>query len=326
VKGDKYKKLGMHDTDTASGKGNMGYEAARQEHQRLDSLMVKLKAAVENNLALEPFRDQLLIDITPEGLRIQIIDKEGRPMFDSGSAILKYYTVELLNEISGVIQDAPNKISITGHTDATPFTRRKDYSNWELSADRANAARRTLLAGGIETDKIGRVVGLSSTALFDQKNPTSPVNRRISIVVMNKQTEMAMMMGDSQEYMGEQPRSTEFINRPILPERQDSSFIEQATPPPAPDESGATGLQRDTTGLQEDTATGTTELSPTTDKNRPQAMPQDATQITSSPSATGLRPTTDTGETDIQQLPELKIDRVDLPPIGIPAPIILDRQ
>ena len=161
-----------------------------EEKRRLDELLEELKKAIQASQALKPFKDQLLLDITPEGLRIQILDKENRPMFALGGDELKPYTQGILREIAEVINTVPNRISITGHTDATPYSSsRLDYSNWELSSDRANAARRELLAGGTSMDKIGRVVGLGSSVLFDKENPTSPVNRRISIIVMNKATE-----------------------------------------------------------------------------------------------------------------------------------------
>ncbi len=163
------------------------------DKRRLDALMQQIKKAIDKSQALKPFKDQLLLDITPEGLRIQIVDKENRPMFDSGSPKLKWYTTEILHEIGKTINQVPNKISITGHTDATPYSNAvHDYTNWELSADRANAARRALIAGGMNSDKVAQVVGLASTVLFDKANPFSPINRRISIIVMNKATEKAI--------------------------------------------------------------------------------------------------------------------------------------
>ena len=161
------------------------------EKKRLESLLEELKETIEQGQALKPFKDQLLLDITPEGLRIQIVDKENRSMFDVGSDTLQPYAVQILHEIAAVINQVPNRISITGHTDARPYVRR-DYTNWELSADRANAARRALMDGGMREDKIGRVVGLASSVLFDKAQPFSPVNRRISIIVMTKATEAAI--------------------------------------------------------------------------------------------------------------------------------------
>jgi chemotaxis protein MotB len=166
--------------------------AREQEKQRLENLMQQLHAAIEKSQALEPFKDQLLLDITPEGLRIQIVDKQNRPMFDTGSATLKPYTVEILHELSTFIDQAPNKISISGHTDDAQYNSR-DYSNWELSADRANAARRALLEGGLVQEKIARVVGLADAVPFDKGDPSDPINRRISIILMTKQAQDAAL-------------------------------------------------------------------------------------------------------------------------------------
>lgn len=165
-------------------------EAIRSEFLRLKELKRKLEIVIEGHEELRQFKDQLLIDITTDGLRIQIIDKQNRPMFDLGSANLKPYTVNILHSIGNVLNGVPNKIGLTGHTDAKPYQGGESgYSNWELSMDRANAARRTLVGGGMEESKITRVVGLSSSALFDPADPFSPQNRRISIIVMNAQAE-----------------------------------------------------------------------------------------------------------------------------------------
>jgi len=158
------------------------------EQRRMKKLFQELKQRIDENETLQEFKDQLLIDITDEGLRIQIVDRSGRPMFDSGKAELKYYSQEILFELAKTLGSVDNKLSITGHTDATPFGGRPGYTNWELSADRANTARRALVAGGVQAQQIARVVGLSDSILFDQDEPSAPVNRRISIIVLNKKT------------------------------------------------------------------------------------------------------------------------------------------
>ena len=158
------------------------------EQRRMQELFQELKERIEQNQTLQEFKDQLLIDITDEGLRIQIVDRSGRPMFDSGRAELKYYSQDILFELAKTLGAVDNKLSITGHTDATPFNGRPGYTNWELSADRANTARRALVAGGVRGEQIGRVVGLSDSVLFEKSDPTAPVNRRISIIVLNKKT------------------------------------------------------------------------------------------------------------------------------------------
>ncbi|HEA53917.1 hypothetical protein LCGC14_0776560 [marine sediment metagenome] len=158
------------------------------EQRRMEELFQELQQRIEENETLQEFKDQLLIDITDEGLRIQIVDRSGRPMFDSGKAELKYYSQEILFELAKTLGSVDNKLSITGHTDSTPFGGRPGYTNWELSADRANTARRALVAGGVRAEQIARVVGLSDSVLFEQDEPTAPVNRRISIIVLNKKT------------------------------------------------------------------------------------------------------------------------------------------
>jgi chemotaxis protein MotB len=162
----------------------------RLEMARLKGLKQKIEVAIEARPTLKQFKNQLLIDITEEGLRIQIVDEQNRPMFALSKADLQPYTRDILLEIGKALNDVPNKISLSGHTDATPYASgEKGYSNWELSADRANASRRALIAGGMDEAKVLRVVGLSSAVLFDKKDAFNPINRRISIIVMNKKAE-----------------------------------------------------------------------------------------------------------------------------------------
>lgn len=162
----------------------------RQEMERLKALKVKIEEAIESRPLLRQFKNQLLLDITSEGLRIQIVDEQNRPMFALAKADLQPYTKDILHEIARALNDIPNRISLSGHTDATPYSNgEKGYSNWELSADRANASRRELIAGGMDEKKVLRVVGLSSAVMFDKANPYDPANRRISIIVMNKKAE-----------------------------------------------------------------------------------------------------------------------------------------
>lgn len=164
----------------------------RIEAGRLQALKARIETAIEANPVLKQFKKQLLLDITTEGLRIQIVDEQNRPMFALARAELQPYTKEILHEIGRALNDVPNKISLSGHTDAAPYSNgATGYSNWELSADRANASRRELITGGMDESKVVRVVGLSSAVLFDRQHPTNPVNRRISIIVMNKKTEEA---------------------------------------------------------------------------------------------------------------------------------------
>ncbi len=161
------------------------------ETEKLEGLKTHLDEAIDQTESLKPFKDQIMMDMTNEGLRIQIVDRENRSMFDLGGATLKDYSLAVLLELAKAIDKVPNHVSISGHTDRAKYAR-QNYGNWELSTDRANAARRALIAGSLPEDKIGRVVGLASTALLDNDNPQNPINRRITIVVMNKRTEEAI--------------------------------------------------------------------------------------------------------------------------------------
>lgn len=163
------------------------------ERQQSERLRRELEAQITKVKALEPYKDQLLIDVTAEGLRIQIVDAQNRPMFALSGTELMPYARDILTEVGKFLNTVPNRITITGHTDTAPFIAgRPNYDNWELSADRANAARRTLLRGGLERGKVARVIGMSSYVLLDSANPRNPMNRRISIVVLNKSTEEAI--------------------------------------------------------------------------------------------------------------------------------------
>jgi len=185
-------------TDDPSSKKTFNLTAAKQalereEAQRLQALKEKIEAKIETNPLLKKYKNQLLLDFTSEGLRIQIVDEQNRPMFALASSSLQPYTRDILHEIGAVLNDVPNKVGLSGHTDSTPYLSDAGYSNWELSADRANASRRELIAGGMAEGKILRVVGLASAAHLDKQDPFNPINRRISIIVMNKKTEENVM-------------------------------------------------------------------------------------------------------------------------------------
>src|SRR5215510_13990107 len=171
-------------------------EVARQDAQRLKALKGRVETVIDANPLLHQYRSQLLVDITTEGLRIQVVDDLNRPMFDLGSAQLKPYARDILLALAPTLNGVPNVISLTGHTDAKPYASgERGYSNWELSADRANASRRVLVAGGIDEGKLKRVVGMSSAVLFDVNDPHNPANRRIAIIVLTREAEEALNKG-----------------------------------------------------------------------------------------------------------------------------------
>jgi chemotaxis protein MotB len=168
-------------------------EVERQEMARLKALKTRLGEVIEASALMRQYRDQLLIDITPEGLRVQIVDQLNRPMFDLGSATLKPYARQILLGLAAPLNEVNNSISLTGHTDAKPYSSgERGYSNWELSADRANTSRRVLVEGGIAEGKIKRVVGMASAVLFDPNDPFNPVNRRIALIVLTHDAEESL--------------------------------------------------------------------------------------------------------------------------------------
>ncbi len=172
-------------------------EAAKRDAKMLAALSAKIAAAISSNPKMNEFASQIRLEITPDGLQIQIVDDQKRPMFDSGSAALKPYMRDILREIGTALLDVENKISLDGHTDRSAYGNAgKGYSNWELSADRANASRRELANAGMPEDKLARVVGMASSLLLDPTDPLSPSNRRISILVMTKDAEERLLGGE----------------------------------------------------------------------------------------------------------------------------------
>ena len=156
---------------------------------RLAEMKKKLDELIEKSPAFQQFRSQILIDITTEGLRLQIVDSENRPMFELASARVVPHMRAILRELAPVLNGLPNKLTLSGHTDAIVYTNDRSYGNWELSADRANASRRELVAGGMAEDKVLRVIGLADSMHLDRADPRNPINRRISIILLNHRTQ-----------------------------------------------------------------------------------------------------------------------------------------
>ncbi len=165
-------------------------EQRRGERAKLEALQRVVEDVLAQNPKLAAMKSQIRLDMTPDGLRIQIVDEQARPMFDSGSAIVKPYMRDLLQVIGEVLGEVPNRLTLEGHTDATPFgAGDRGYSNWELSSDRANASRRELVVGGLPDNRMLRVQGLASSVPLERDDPLAPGNRRISIIVMNRDAE-----------------------------------------------------------------------------------------------------------------------------------------
>jgi chemotaxis protein MotB len=208
---------------------------------RMQELKARVDGAILANATLSEFRNQIRVEITPDGLRIQIVDDFKRPMFDLGGATVKSYMRDILREIGKVLNDVDNRIALTGHTDSAPYSGgQRSYSNWELSADRANASRRELIAGGMDPQKIARVVGLADSSLLDKEDPRNPLNRRISIIVLNKIAEERLQRargeieaGDPEEVSESLPEHAEPAPGAASSEGAAASAPLTAVPPPA---------------------------------------------------------------------------------------------
>ncbi|MDN5848620.1 MAG: flagellar motor protein MotB [Nitrococcus sp.] len=164
----------------------------------LQALNTSLRQAKEQSPLLHEFRDQIKIDFAHDGLRIQLVDNQHRPMFALGSEALKPYAERILTQLTPLIAKLPNSITIIGHTDARPYASNgRNYSNWELSAGRANSARRAMLAAGLSENQVRRVSGMAAELPFDVAHPRAPVNRRIAIIVLNAQAEQSLASGSA---------------------------------------------------------------------------------------------------------------------------------
>jgi chemotaxis protein MotB len=182
---------GGQDPTRADGEVKLGQGEDEEDASRLEAMKQRLDQLIENSPVFKQFRSQILIDLTTEGLRLQIVDSDNRPMFDLASARVVPPMRAILRELAPTLNEWPNKVTLSGHTDSFTYADGdKSYSNWELSADRANASRRELAAGGLAESKVLRVMGLADSMHLDKADPHNPINRRISIVVLNRRTQM----------------------------------------------------------------------------------------------------------------------------------------
>jgi chemotaxis protein MotB len=163
--------------DTVRGSGSGGLTQ--------EEMVKRMKKSIEKKLAFA--KNQIMVDIVEGGVRIQITDTAGGMMFPSGSAQLTDKAKEVLSIVAENIKDVPNRFAIEGHTDAAPF-KGNETTNWELSTDRASAARRALEEKGINSSRIARVVGYADQELLVPENPEDPRNRRISVIIINEKT------------------------------------------------------------------------------------------------------------------------------------------
>jgi chemotaxis protein MotB len=187
------KSKGKNDTDGAERPANWNPDEetieeryAELEQQRFDAAAAELRQAIQDMPDLQAMADQLLIDQTKEGLRIQLVDETRDPMFRPGTAELYGPAKRILNHVAGVIQQMNNRISITGHTDSNSSGQGGDYGNWELSTDRAHAARKQVLRAGLPDHRIAKVVGKADQDPLYAEDPKSPSNRRIAIILLRE--------------------------------------------------------------------------------------------------------------------------------------------
>lgn len=209
-------------TDT---KGKSGVDAekelkkskrAQKDAQSMGKLAEKIAASFSNNPKMAEFLSQIRLQMTPDGLQIQIVDDQKRPMFDSGSAHVKPYMQAILQEIGSALSEVDNRISLDGHTDRAGYANAAaGYSNWELSADRANASRRELIAGGMPLEKITRVVGMGDSQPLEPDNPMAPINRRISILVMTKEAEERLLGRPVDYAMADEADKKQDLTKPV---------------------------------------------------------------------------------------------------------------
>lgn len=168
------------------------------EQVRLRNLKQRIDSVIEADPVLRELRTQIRMDLTPEGLRIQLVDTEQRPMFEVGSAKVAPYMRTVLQTIAPLLNELPNSIQIVGHTDSRRYVGgASGYGNWELSTERANASRRELVSGGLALEKLLRVAGMADRIPFDGAGPEDPVNRRIAVFVLDNRTAAAIMQQSS---------------------------------------------------------------------------------------------------------------------------------
>ncbi|KFZ30921.1 flagellar motor protein MotB [Pseudidiomarina salinarum] len=157
--------------------------------RHFQGLQERIKRAVEDDPVLRELADQLRFDITREGLRIQVVDSEQRPMFELGSDKVASYMDRLLRTLTPIINEVPNEITLSGHTDSLPYAGgERGYSNWELSADRANASRKVMLDAGLDTGKLLLVTGVADRIPMDGVESDDPMNRRITLVLHTQES------------------------------------------------------------------------------------------------------------------------------------------
>jgi chemotaxis protein MotB len=196
----------------------------QQEDEQFEKAEEALNEAIQSVPQLKQLAKSLMIDNTPEGLRIQLVDQEGLAMFPSGGSDMYLHTKKVLELVSQVIMEMPQDVAISGHTDAVKFVSDTGYSNWELSADRANNARRVLKDLGVEDKRVARVVGRADTEPLLPEDPKNARNRRLSIVLLR---------GTGEQPVPEEPQEETPPSEEVQTQEPQSSILEPAPQPDA---------------------------------------------------------------------------------------------
>lgn len=157
-----------------------------QQDQAFEQMQEQLRLAIQQSPTLSDMKDQLIMEITEDGMKIQLIDKDRRAMFRQGTSELYNFAVQMITEIGESVQSLPNRITIQGHTDGGNYTGPDGSTNWELSADRANSARRVLSTSGVSEDRIFEVIGKAGTDPLYPDQPTKTENRRITVLILRE--------------------------------------------------------------------------------------------------------------------------------------------
>lgn len=208
----------------------------QQDNRRLKHLQQKLENMLLKDPRLKALRPHLLITMVSSGLRIQIIDSKQRPMFLSGSSEVEPYMRTIMQAIAPILNDVPNDISIAGHTDDYQYQAgEKGFSNWELSANRANASRRELVRGGLNEGKVLRVLGMANTMKLKNVHGDNAENRRISLLVLTEDAQEAIEKENSEEQAITVSEPDQLQLSEPVPDNTTPA------PTPAPSESGTDG-------------------------------------------------------------------------------------
>ncbi len=190
-------------------------EFRKQEEERFEETKKEIEEAIKSDPELAELMKNVMMDMTPEGMRIQIIDQEGRPMFPSGSAEMYDYTSKLMSKVAEIILKMPNNISVRGHTDSVPYGSGAKYTNWELSADRANSTRRILAETNIPETRLTNVMGQADREPLLPENPKDAKNRRMSIILLKESIEAAFERGAFKDKVKEGSQLDQDIKKQI---------------------------------------------------------------------------------------------------------------